>query len=255
MLIGALAAHVSVNAFNEWWDFRSGLDGMTRRTPFSGGSGSLPARPELAPAALVIALLGLLACISIGLGFVASRGMALLPIGLAGVLLVVGYTCFVTRSPWFCLIAPGLAFGPLMVLGTELVLAGRMSMAGLLASLPGFFLVNGLLLLNQFPDVEPDRVVGRRSLPVAFGLRASARMFVALLALAVLSVVAAVFGGGLPSACLASLLSFGLAFRFVPMVLADCDSPERLQPAMALNVALTLAVPLLFGLGFLLTPY
>jgi 1,4-dihydroxy-2-naphthoate octaprenyltransferase len=39
-LTGALAAHISVNAFNEYFDFRSELDMHTQRTPFSGGSGS-----------------------------------------------------------------------------------------------------------------------------------------------------------------------------------------------------------------------
>ena len=48
VLFGALAAHVSVNAFNEYLDFRSGLDALTERTPFSGGSGVLPTHPELA---------------------------------------------------------------------------------------------------------------------------------------------------------------------------------------------------------------
>ena len=42
VMLGALAAHVSVNAFNEYLDFRSGLDAMTKPTPFSGGSGVLP---------------------------------------------------------------------------------------------------------------------------------------------------------------------------------------------------------------------
>ena len=38
-LLGALAAHISVNSFNEYSDFKSGLDEKTSRTPFSGGSG------------------------------------------------------------------------------------------------------------------------------------------------------------------------------------------------------------------------
>ena len=43
-LLGLVALHVAVNAFNEASDFRSGIDLETRRTPFSGGSGTLPAR-------------------------------------------------------------------------------------------------------------------------------------------------------------------------------------------------------------------
>ena len=43
--IGAVASHISVNAFNEYLDFRSGLDSRTQRTPFSGGTGTLPEVP------------------------------------------------------------------------------------------------------------------------------------------------------------------------------------------------------------------
>ncbi len=47
-LIGAVFAHISVNAFNEYFDLKTGLDYKTERTPFSGGSGTLPERPEFA---------------------------------------------------------------------------------------------------------------------------------------------------------------------------------------------------------------
>jgi len=53
-LVGGLAAHVAVNALNEYDDFRSGLDMKTERTPFSGGSGVLPANPERARYGLVV---------------------------------------------------------------------------------------------------------------------------------------------------------------------------------------------------------
>ena len=54
--LGALAAHVSVNALNEYFDFRSGLDLGSDRTPFSGGSGTLRERPDLARVALGMGL-------------------------------------------------------------------------------------------------------------------------------------------------------------------------------------------------------
>jgi 1,4-dihydroxy-2-naphthoate octaprenyltransferase len=40
-LIGLVALHAAVNAFNEASDMRSGIDLQTTRTPFSGGSGSM----------------------------------------------------------------------------------------------------------------------------------------------------------------------------------------------------------------------
>ena len=47
VLLGALSAHICVNVFNEYFDFKSGLDSKTERTPFSGGSGTLPSHPEM----------------------------------------------------------------------------------------------------------------------------------------------------------------------------------------------------------------
>jgi len=56
VFIGALSAHISVNALNEYFDFKSGLDFKTKRTPFSGGSGALPERPEKAYTGLITGL-------------------------------------------------------------------------------------------------------------------------------------------------------------------------------------------------------
>lgn len=35
--IGLLLAHISVNVFNDYFDYRSGIDLETKRTLFSGG--------------------------------------------------------------------------------------------------------------------------------------------------------------------------------------------------------------------------
>src|SRR4030042_859157 len=59
VLLGAVCTHISVNAFNEYDDFRSGLDTRTQRTPFSGGSGTLQADPKMAKTALTTALVTL----------------------------------------------------------------------------------------------------------------------------------------------------------------------------------------------------
>ena len=56
VLVGAVCAHASVNALNEYSDFRTGIDAQTRRTPFSGGSGTLQRRPELAGYTLGVGL-------------------------------------------------------------------------------------------------------------------------------------------------------------------------------------------------------
>ena len=77
--VGALSAHISVNALNEYDDFKSGLDFVTHPTPFSGGSGTLPKNPEKAHFALVTGLVTLVITAIIGIYFLYIRGMWLLP--------------------------------------------------------------------------------------------------------------------------------------------------------------------------------
>ena len=108
ILIGSLASHISVNALNEYFDFRSGLDFRTMKTPFSGGSGTLPAKPEMAGAALWTGLVALAITGAVGLYLLLVRGWGLLPLGLLGLIVIVVYTTWLTRNWLLCLIAPGL---------------------------------------------------------------------------------------------------------------------------------------------------
>ena len=56
-LVGLIALHMAVNILNEWSDMRTGIDLETERTPFSGGSGTLPAGGMSLKAALIFGLL------------------------------------------------------------------------------------------------------------------------------------------------------------------------------------------------------
>ena len=106
VLIGALSAHISVNTFNEYSDFRSGLDAKTVKTPFSGGSGALIENPYRLNTVLTIAIGSLIITITIGFYFIFSRGLLILPIGLVGVLIILTYTDWLNRYPMLCLLAP-----------------------------------------------------------------------------------------------------------------------------------------------------
>lgn len=251
-LASALAAHVSVNALNEYLDFRSGLDLRTARTPYSGGSGTLPGDPSAAPLALALALIALATAVACGLWLVVARGQALLPLGIMGVVLVLAYTTWLTRHPIACLIAPGLGFGPLVVVGTHIAAAGRYDAVAGVAALVPFFLVNALLLLNQFPDVEADRVVGRRHGPIAWGRPRAARALVALYTLAYATIFVAVVWNALPRPCLLALLSCPLALLVARDVLKYADDPASLAPALGRNVVVCLATPALVALGLVL---
>ena len=212
IIIGAVCSHISVNALNEYYDFKSGLDSRTQRTPFSGGSGALQERPDKAGAALATGIISLLICFSIGMYFVFTVGVLLLPLGLLGIALIVFYTQWITKRPIVCLVAPGLAFGPLMVLGTHFVLTGSYSWTAFLASLVPGFLVSDLLLLNQFPDVEADKTVGRKHLPILLGRKNVARIYIFFLPRLTCPFLSAMRSG--PSPHMYSLLSPRSSLQF-----------------------------------------
>ena len=69
-LVALVAAHIGVNSLNEYSDMRRGIDLNTIRTPFSGGSGTLPAGDAPTGAALTMGLGAAGAALAIGLWLV-----------------------------------------------------------------------------------------------------------------------------------------------------------------------------------------
>jgi 1,4-dihydroxy-2-naphthoate octaprenyltransferase len=253
--VGAVCAHAAVNALNEFSDFHTGVDMRTERTPFSGGSGTLQRLPELAGYALGIGLALALITALIGGYFWLRTGPAILPVGVTGLAAVLLYTPWLNKNPLLCLVAPGLGFGTCMVMGTDVVLGGGYSWAAFGASLVPFFLVNNLLLLNQFPDVAADRAGGRRHFVIAHGLRAGAVVYAVFHAGAFLSLAASVGLGWLPPLALLGLVTLPIAARAAQSAFQyeAVSSNSKLVPALAMNVAVTLLTPTLVAAGLFLT--
>ncbi len=249
IVIGAVSAHACVNVFNEYFDFKSGLDAKTQRTPFSGGSGALQANPEKVRATFWLAWGTFALTALIGMYFVWLQGWQLLPVGILGLVLLVTYTLWWVNHPFLCLIAPGLGFGVLMVMGTHFALTGFYSWTAFVASLVPTFLVSDLLLLNQFPDVEADRSVGRRHYPILVGRKTSLALYGVLLLLAYLSIVVGVLLNLLPVTCLIALLTAILAWRAYRGVRGNEDSLPNIVPSMGMNVMVNLATPVLLAVG------
>jgi 1,4-dihydroxy-2-naphthoate octaprenyltransferase len=247
VLFGAVAAHASVNSFNEYFDFRSGLDIHTTKTPFSGGSGALVDHPQSVNAVLYLAIGALCVTVLVGLYFIYRHGVLILPIGLAGILIILAYTQWLTRHPWLCLVAPGTGFGPLMVGGTHFVLTGAYSLYAFYISLVPFFLANNLLLLNQLPDITADRSAGRRHFPIAYGTSNSVVLYGIFAAAASLTIVAGILSGYIPKAGYVCLIPLCAAFAAWAGAMKYATVTERLVPFLGMNVLAALFTPLLLG--------
>ena len=250
--LGALAAHISVNAFNEYFDFRSGLDLKAGRTPFSGGSGTLQQRPDLARWALGVAVATLALTAAIGLFLVYLQGWELIPIGVLGLFVIVAYTPWLTRHPLSALLACGFGFGTLMINGTNFALTGGFTWTAFTASMVEFFQGNALLILNQFPDADADRTVGRRNLPIVIGRQKSSYVYALLLMGIYLTTIAGVVLGPLPWPALLVFLNLPFAIRAARGAIHNAEDTHKLMPALADNIILNLSTPALTGIGLLL---
>jgi 1,4-dihydroxy-2-naphthoate octaprenyltransferase len=252
VVIGAISSHISVNTFNEYFDFKSGLDFKTIKTPFSGGSGALPASPEKARIALLEGIISASVVALIGIYFMFTSTMKLLPLGLFGLVIIITYTIWLNKIPFLCLIAPGTGFGLILIIGAGLALSGTYSAALILASLIPFFLVNNLLLLNQFPDVEPDRSIGRKHYPILIGRKKSAIIYGIFNILTYVTIIVGVATGLFPIWTLLGLLTLILSGPVDSGVYKNADDIQKLIPLMGQNVLITLLTPAMVGIGFLI---
>ena len=249
ILITALLAHISVNMLNEYHDYCSGLDLTTDRTPFSGGSGALPSHPESAKEVKSVALTLLSLCTLSGLYLMQQNLALLMPLGILGLFIVLTYTPVLNRHPIACLISAGIGFGPIMVLGTHISLTGGLAEQAVLASIIPFCLVNNLLLLNQYPDIDADSASGRYHLLIAYGRHTGAKVYtlfnavmIAGMVLLIQTVGTDLFGLLLTGAV--SIAAIGLSI----LVLNNAANQTKLNQLMGPNVALTLATPTMLSI-------
>jgi 1,4-dihydroxy-2-naphthoate polyprenyltransferase len=251
-LIGATAAHGSVNALNCYMDFRSGLDARTDPTPFSGMIPMLRERPDRVSFALISGA-GTLAISSlVGIYFLTVWGWGLLPMGLLGVILIVAYTPWITRLPAISLIAPGLGIGIFMVNGTYFALTGGYSWTAFFASLVPFWLISQLLVINQFPDLEADRSVGRRNYVILLGRKRASRIYAVMLWATYVSILAGWVLGHLPAGALLGLLTVPWAVQTTRGSYRHADDIEQLLPVLAKNVQICVITPALTAVGILI---
>jgi 1,4-dihydroxy-2-naphthoate octaprenyltransferase len=251
-LVGALCTHIATNVLNDYFDYTSGLDLKTRPTPFSGGSGILPQGLMTPKNALIFGLVALALTAAIGIFFWAARGWGIIPLGLLGIIVILAYTPWITKHPLLCLIAPGLGFGPLMVMGMHFVLTGRYDGVAFLASLVPGLLVSNLLLLNQFPDVAADEAVSRRHILIVLGRVAGAWFYTAFALATFLVVVLGWVLGVFPASTLIGLIPLPVALLTIKGVIQNADNIKDLVPYLGANVLYTLATPLLLGIGFMI---
>lgn len=251
-IIGLVLLHASVNTLNDYNDFKSGIDLKVNRTPFSGGSGLLPAGLLKPSTVLAIGLVTFFLAVPIGIYFLLELGWNLAPLFIIGAVLVIFYTSHLTKiGLGFGEISAGLGLGTLPVLGTFIIINGGFTYEALYASIPSGFLVFNLLLLNEFPDAEADKTANRKTLPIVLGHRKAAIIYSILVIATYLWIVAGVVLKIMPVWTLLALLTLPVGIKAIKGSLTY-KKLEELVPTQGANVMIVLGIQLLMGLGYVL---
>ena len=238
-LVGLVLLHAAVNALNEASDMTTGIDLRTTRTPFSGGSGTLPAGRLSLRATRVFAYTCALAGGLIGGWFAVRLGpffALLMAVGAAAVLFYSDVLARVGLGE----LAAGLGLGALPVWGSAWVQGPPPGTAAFWAGVPAFFMTFDLLLLNEFPDEEADRAGGRRNLVLMLGRKGAALVYAGAAALAPLAIVAAVGLKAFPPVALVAVVPSLLLAKPLLWAFGDAREPVPI-PALGANVAWNLA--------------
>jgi 1,4-dihydroxy-2-naphthoate octaprenyltransferase len=239
-VIAMMLLHAGTVILNDYFDFKSGTDVLNKeRTPYSGGSGLLPGN-VLSPGH-VLAAGSLCFGLSIVLGFfiVLTRSPVVLAVGFVGVAIGLFYT-----APPFKLAYRGfgetarLIATPLMVLGAFLVQvplsAGDVYAyaVAITASLPVAFLNTAALYIFEFPDYEADSAVGKKNLVVRLGRKNAVYLFIALSALAYLSLLAGILSGLIPYYSALALIALPISAMACNGLMKNHGRPKQLVPYM-----------------------
>ncbi len=222
--LGLIIAHAANNMFNDYFDFKEGLDspGYTRGqyAPHPILDGFLTPSRLLLAALLFTAADGLIA-----LYLAWQRGWLVLALALAGLFLSVFYTASPLRLKKLGLgeLTVFLVWGPMMVGGTFFVTTGTLPAWVWLASLPYAFLVVTVLVGKHIDKLAADRSHQIYTLPVRLGEEKAKAMNRALMTLFYLAVVVLVLTGTLGAWTL-------LVFLSIPKFLSVLKAYRRPRP-------------------------
>lgn len=221
------------------------------KTPFSGGSGSIPEQPQIANRVLQISLVSLFILILIGLYLSLNYYPELIIWGIAGCLLIVTYTQWLNRHPLLCLFAPGLGFATIMMGASNILLHGYFPMDVFMLSMIPFFQINNLLLLNQYPDITADAQVGRKTFPIVFGIDQGNKVYASFALLSIFFILQLALSHIFPISILWGLIPAVLSLYALYGAHTLKENIAQQEKFLAANVACTLLTPFILSLAII----
>ncbi|MDW0116050.1 1,4-dihydroxy-2-naphthoate polyprenyltransferase [Sporosarcina thermotolerans] len=248
MLLASILIQMATNMFNEYYDFKLGLD-----TEHSIGIGGTIVRNGVKPKTVLniaLALYAISVLIGIYICMQTSWGLALV----GAISMLIGYLYTggplpIAYTPFGELVS-GVVMGMLLILIAFYIQTGTVTTDAVLISIPSMLLVAAIMMSNNIRDLEGDKEGGRKTLAILVGRNNAITILTLFFVISYIWVIALILLGHLTPWALLVLLSVKKPINAIS-TFRSFTVPLQVMPAMK-NTAITNTLfGLLLGIGIL----
>ncbi|MDU4859150.1 MAG: 1,4-dihydroxy-2-naphthoate polyprenyltransferase [Staphylococcus haemolyticus] len=247
MLIACLLIQAATNMFNEYYDFKKGLDDHT-----SVGIGGAIVRNGMSPKLVMnLAIAFYIVAALLGIFLAANSSFWIIPVGI--VCMAIGYLYTGGPMPisWtpFGELFSGLFMGMIIILLAFFIQTGNINSFVVWISIPIVITIGLINMANNIRDRVKDQASGRKTLPILLGKRASITFMAVMYIIAYVFVVyTALFVDGGSLFYLLVLLSFPMPVKAIRRFKKN-DTPASMMPAMVATGKTNTIFGVLYALG------
>ncbi|WP_438312112.1 1,4-dihydroxy-2-naphthoate polyprenyltransferase [Sporosarcina sp. FA9] len=249
MLIASIFIQMATNMFNEYYDFKLGLD-----TEKSIGIGGAIVRNGVKPRTVLnLALLLYGVSIPIGIYICMETSWWIALVGLVSML--IGY--LYTGGPYpiaytpFGELVSGIVMGIFLILIAFYIQTGTVTTAAILLSIPSMFLVAAIMMANNIRDLEGDKESGRKTLAILLGRQTAISILAAFFIISYVWIITLVVLGHLTPWALIVFLSIRKPIKAIT-IFRKYLHPLQVMPAMKETAVTNTIFGLLLGMGILI---
>lgn len=247
---GVITLHASVDLLNDFWDYKRGIDALTKKTKFSGGTGVLP-EGLLKPSRVYLAgVIFLILGSAAGIYFVVSYGWVIAAILGFAILSIYFYSTKIVDCG-LGEIFVGIK-GTMIVLGTAYIQTQTIPLQNVAAGIIVGTLSAFVLYITSFPDHDADKEKGRKTLVIVLGKKRASSLFWAFPIIVYLIILGGSAIGMFSLFCLIAFATIPLVIRTGLRIKQSLDDIDKFVPIMRSTLLFSRITGALFIVGFLI---
>ncbi|NEU32577.1 1,4-dihydroxy-2-naphthoate polyprenyltransferase [bacterium LRH843] len=249
MLIASLLIQAATNMFNEYYDYKRGLD-----TEESVGIGGAIVRDGIQPSTilkLAFGLYGISLLLGIYICMITSWWLA--AVGLIG--MAIGY--LYTGGPFPIAYTPlgelfsGFFMGMMIILISFYIQTGTVTTMSVIVSVPSLVLVGAIMLANNIRDLDGDKEFGRKTLAILLGKQKAIKLLAGMFIFSYVWIIILIASNIISPWVLIVVLSIPKTIHAVKGFKQN-NMPLQMMPAMKATAQTNTIFGLLLSIGLFL---